>query len=102
MKLFQTQSLVAFFVLFATFFTSFAGYVPAAQIIDQDVENAEYLGTAQHYEYSSKINGKIVKEAYANAYMSLLNSANALDRASYLRTTADGIFLGAYGYNENN
>ncbi len=46
--------------------------------------------------------GKIVKEVYANKYMTFLNKTNVYDTAFRFRTTADGILVAKYGDNDKN
>lgn len=66
------------------------------------VQSNKYIGTAQASEQSFEWNGKLVKEVFADHGMNYLNNANPLDRSFRLRTTADAVFLAAYGNNKKN
>lgn len=126
MKIIQIKNLIACLLLSVVHFASFArsessldqavsvvkknaDKIDIAQdslitpvIINTDVSSASYVGTTQAAKQTFKTSGKLVKEVYANRNMTFLNNANAYDRAGRLRTTADGVFLAAFGDNEKN
>ncbi|MGZ6251082.1 MAG: hypothetical protein ACXWL2_03575 [Candidatus Chromulinivorax sp.] len=86
MKNFQAKRLIAFLLLSTIPFTIFPSF----------------LGTPLTAKKTFKWSGKLVKEVYANAYMTYLNHANVFDRSFYYRTTLDGILLSFFGDNEKN
>jgi hypothetical protein len=60
------------------------------------------LAPAATSKQTFKMTGKIVKEVYANKYMTFLNKTNSYDTAFRFRTTADGILVAGYGDNKKN
>lgn len=109
MKFFQIKSLMAILLLSAIPATCIATTQAIQPLADLIVpaplatqDPSKFLGTTQTSKQTFKTSGKIVKEVFANKNMTFLNNANALDRAFRLRTTADGVFLGAYGDNAKN